>query len=99
MADDDKKTNTPGAAARPAPLRHASLRNMTPAPRLVSKSEQISLIALVGFVAERLGLVEDAVLRNFLDRFNIAAIPTLPSAQFDHAVKYLVDQIPDSAVA
>ncbi len=100
MAHDKNKTGTHGAEALMSKLKGGMQFTLMPTPlRLVSISEQISLTALINFVADQKGLVEGAVLRNFTDRFNIASLQTLPAVQYDQAVRYLVDQVPDSAVA
>ena len=63
-------------------------------PRAISGGEHLSLTALVNYLAHEQGFAEDEIMVRLLDRFSVANLAVLPSAQFDMAVKYLVDQLP-----
>ncbi len=65
--------------------------------RPIGTTEHTSLTALVHLVAEEMQRDESAVKRDFLDRFHIENLALLRSMQFEQAVRYLVDQLPESA--
>jgi len=61
--------------------------------RTVSANELTSLSALILYVAHTVGTNEFRVERDLADRFNVANVKCLPAADFDKAVRYLVDQV------
>lgn len=63
--------------------------------RPIGAIEETSLMALLDYVADQHQTQADRIYKQFYERFNIGALNALPKAQFDAAVKYLVDQIPD----
>ncbi len=69
------------------------------AVRPLSASDFLSLTALVTYVAYQLNVDEDNILRDLLDQFDAMTLASLPYIQFDQAIAYLVDQVPDSARA
>jgi hypothetical protein len=64
------------------------------AVRTVSANELTSLSALIAYAAFKTGTSEFRIERDLADRFNIANVKCLPSARFDDAMRYLVDQVP-----
>ena len=66
-------------------------------PRVTSQ-EVISLLALVHLVADIKKCPEQQVAQQFNARFNLGAITHLEAIQYDEAVRFLVDQVPDDAL-
>ncbi len=68
-----------------------SSRQMPGTECSVSANEVTSLSALIAYVAHRSGQSEFRVERRLADRFNVPNVTCLPSAEFDSAIRYLVD--------
>lgn len=66
-----------------------------PCGRGLSSSEVISLTALISFVAESRGITEKQVETHFHDRFNVPTLTQLTAGQYEDAVTFLVDQVPE----
>ena len=64
-----------------------------PAAQIVSANELTSLTALIAYVASRSNSNEYRVERQLSDRFNVPNVKHLPSASYDDAIRYLVDNI------
>ena len=59
--------------------------------RVLSANELTSISALIAYVAYNSGETEFRIERRVADRFNVANVTCLPSAEYDKAVRYLVD--------
>lgn len=66
--------------------------------RVIGALEETSLAALLDYLADLQHLRVEDITHQFCDRFNIAALPTLPADRFEEAVKYLVDQMPNESI-
>lgn len=92
-------TNKPYSfdAVNPAPKAH----NDPLAPvsaRRIGAMEETSLAALLDYLADTKFSTPARETQSFYERFGIAALNELPSTQFDLAVQYLVDQMPNDSL-
>jgi hypothetical protein len=62
--------------------------------RQLNANERTSLTALIAYLAHHSGETEFRIERRLSDRFNVPNMTCLPSAQFDDAIRYLVDAMP-----
>jgi hypothetical protein len=62
--------------------------------RQLNANERVSLNALIAYLAHHSGETEFRIERRLSDRFNVPNMTCLPSAQFEDAIRYLVDAIP-----
>lgn len=81
----------------PAPANDAAMAELSPA-RLIGALEETSLVALVDYLADMQGRTTDGVAQSLCERFSISKLAALPAADYDEAVKYLVDQLPEEAL-
>ncbi len=65
--------------------------------QVINALEMTSITALVAYVVHITGQTEFSVERQFADRFNIPNLKCLPAELYDDAIRYLVDQVPQSA--
>lgn len=61
--------------------------------------ELTSLSALIAYVAYTSGKNEGGVERQLADRFNIPNVQALGAERYEDAVRYLVDQVPETDAA
>ncbi|NDG05133.1 MAG: hypothetical protein EB121_07300, partial [Alphaproteobacteria bacterium] len=66
--------------------------------RPITEGEKISLLALVSFVADSLGQPEDRVHQTLQEALNIASLDAISAQHYDHAIQFLVDQVPQNTV-
>lgn len=81
----------------PTPV-NTSLVPSAAAARVIGALEETSLIALVDYLADMQGRTTDGVTQSFCERFGVAKLAALPACDYDEAVKYLVDQLPEESV-
>lgn len=68
------------------------------AARVIGALEETSLIALVDYLADMQGRKTESVAQSFCERFSISKLAALPACDYDAAVQYLVDQLPEEAM-
>jgi hypothetical protein len=81
----------------PLPVNSSHALGVLPA-RAIGALEETSLIALVDYLADLQGRATDSITQGFCERFGISKLAALPACDYDEAVKYLVDQLPEESM-
>jgi hypothetical protein len=72
-------------------LSHLNASSVRPS---VSADQLTSISAMIAYIAAQSGQSEFRIERNLSDMFNVANAKWLPADQFDKAMRYLVDVLP-----
>lgn len=81
----------------PTPTAHND--SLAPlASRRIGAMEETSLVALLDYLADTRFSTPAQETQSFYERFGITSLNQLPSAHFDLAVQFLVDQMPSDSL-